>query len=320
MRGKKILVTGSIAYDVLLQYDGSFQDALSGSDLERLSVSFFTPHYARHRGGNAANIAWNLRLLNQQPLIVGTVGNDGGEYLALMEERGISCALVETLRDHVTATAIIGTDSNARQIMFYHPGADAFGSWPTEKLMEERDDIGYAIVGPRNATLMVQAARWYTQAKLPWIFDPGQQLIALSADELLSAVKASSGVIVNTYEWQLLSDRTKLTVDDFLSVNPLLVVTKAEEGMTIYARDEKSVTVKACAVEKVVNPTGAGDALRAGFLSGLVSGWTLEQCGQLGAAIASFVVEQEGTLLDNLTSEDLESRVLQNYGVRLPKM
>ncbi len=316
----KFLVTGSIAYDVLLQYDGSFKDALTGTDLERLSVSFFSPHYARHHGGNAANIAWNLRILNQQSLIVGTVGNDGGEYIALLEDRGIPCTYVEKLDTHVTATAIIGTDSNERQIMFYHPGADAHGSWPAETLMQERDDIAYAIVGPRNAALMVQAAHWYAKAKLPWIFDPGQQLIALSADELLSAVKTSQGVIVNTYEWQLFCDRTKLTVDAFLQVNPLLVITEAEKGMSIHSRTEGTVKVKACAVEKVINPTGAGDALRAGFITGLASGWSLEQCGRLGAAIASFVVEQEGTLLNNLTSEDLESRVLQNYGVKLPKM
>lgn len=314
----RFLVTGSIAYDVLLQYDGSFKDALTGSDLERLSVSFFTPHYARHHGGNAANIAWNLRILNQQSLIVGTVGSDGGEYIALLQDRGIPCIYVEKLDHHVTATAIIGTDTRERQIMFYHPGADAFGSWPSERLVEERDDIAYAIVGPRNAAIMVQAAHWYTQAKLPWIFDPGQQLIALSADELLFAVKTSNAVIVNAYEWQLLCDRTKLTVDTFLQVNPLLVITEAEEGMTIHSRTEGIVKVKACSVENVLNPTGAGDALRAGFMTGLASGWSLEQCGRVGATLASFVVEQEGTLLSDITVEDLQSRAMQTYGEELP--
>src|SRR3989338_7416263 len=114
----KILVTGSIAYDILLQYDGSFKDAINGANLDALSVSFFSPHYARHHGGTASNIAWNLRLVDQEPLLIGTVGKDGGEYLALLEERGVRCDRVQTLEKHVTATAIIGTDSAERQIAF----------------------------------------------------------------------------------------------------------------------------------------------------------------------------------------------------------
>lgn len=314
---KKILVTGSIAYDVLLSYDGSFAAALKGADMDHLSVSFFSPHYARHHGGNAANIAWNLRLLGQSPLIVGTVGNDGGEYTALLEERGIPCSYVQKLPEHATATAIIGTDDQERQIMFYHPGADAHGSWPDKKLMDERDDVAYAIVSPRNAVLMMEAARFYTAAKLPWIFDPGQQLIALSADELLWSVTNSNGVVVNDYEWGQLSERTKLSTDAFLKINPLLVVTHGEKGLTIHSRGKKH-SIPACGIDQLVNPTGAGDALRAGLLTGLVVGWELPEAGMLGASLASFVVEQEGTLLEDVDMDEVRERARQTYGQELP--
>lgn len=314
----KILVTGSIAYDVLLQYDGSFKDALSGSDLNALSVSFFSPHYARHHGGTASNIAWNLRLLNQEPMLVGTVGKDGGAYLTLLKERGVSVENVEMMEKHVTSTAIIGTDSSARQIAFFHPGADAHGHWPD--LKDDREDIVWAIVGARNATLMIEAGRWLAAQKIPWIFDPAQQIIGMSKDDLLHGVKTSSAVFANAYEWSVLSEKTGLSVDDLLKINPLLVITQGEEGLTIHSRKERTIGLKACTPEKMINPTGAGDALRAGFLTGLSTGWTLKQCGMLGASMGSFVVEQEGTLIDFLDVKDVWSRAERTYGEALPEL
>ncbi len=312
----KILVTGSIAYDVLLQYDGSFKDALKGSDLEKLSVSFFSPHYARHHGGTAANIAWNLRLLQQEPMLVGTVGKDGGEYLALLEERGVLCDRVETLEKHVTATAIIGTDSAERQIAFFHPGADAHGSWPD--LSDDREDIAWAIVGARNAELIMEAGRWLARARLPWIFDPAQQIIGLGETDLVTGIKTSSCVIANAYEWSLLSEKTGMSVEDVLKMNPLLIVTQGEDGMIIHSRKEGAIELAACKPDNVVNPTGAGDSLRAGLLTGLSKGWTLKQCGMLGASLASFVVEQEGTLIDFLDINDVMGRAETTYGETLP--
>ena len=315
---KQILVTGSIAYDVMLQYAGSFTDALKGTDLETLSVSFFSPHYAKHHGGTGANISWNLRLLNQEPLLVGTVGQDGGEYLALLQERGVAVDHVETLQKHVTATAIIGTDSSERQIAFFHPGADAHGHWPD--LTDDREDIVWGIVSPRNPVLMVQAGKSLNALKIPWMFDPGQLVIGLSKEELLMMVKTSSAVIVNEYEWSLLSEKIGTTIESVLTMNPLLIITLGEHGVAIHSRKDGKIILPACKPEKVVNPTGAGDALRAGFLTGLSAGWTLAQCGQLGASIASFVVEQEGTLIDFLDMNDVLGRAEVTYGEALPEL
>ncbi len=314
----KILVTGSIAYDVLLQYDGSFKDAIGGADLESLSVSFFSPHYARHHGGTGANIAWNLRLLNQVPLLVGTVGSDGGEYLALMEERGIATGRIETLPRHVTATAIIGTDSRERQIAFFHPGADAHGSWPD--ISDDREDIAWGIVSPRNGVLMMEAVRACAKQKIPWMFDPGQLIIGLGAEDLVRGIKTSSATIVNEYEWSLLSEKAGMSVDDVLKINPLLIITQGENGMTIHSKKEGMITLPACKAEKLVNPTGAGDALRAGFLTGLAAGWSLKHCGMLGASMGSFVVEQEGTLIDFLDAKDVWNRAERAYAEALPAL
>src|SRR3989344_4239911 len=207
----KILVTGSKAYDVLLGYDGSFADAIDPTALNRLSVSFFSPHFARHHGGTGANIAWNLKLLGGDPLLVSTVGSDGGEYLALLEERGVSTKFLEKREDSVTATAIIGTDTSERQIAFFHPGADAKGVWPN--LQDHREDIAHAIISPRNPILMMEGAHWCEKYKVPFLFDPGQLIIGLSADELMFGVRSGAGVIANEYEWGLLSEKLRLSTD-----------------------------------------------------------------------------------------------------------
>lgn len=313
----KILVTGSIAYDLLLTYDGSFADAIDPLKLDQLSLAFVTPHFAKHHGGTGANIAWNLRLLNQSPLLVGTVGSDGGSYTSLLKERGIPIDHVESLGAYATSTALIATDSKERQITFYHPGADSQGTWP--ELSNEREDIAYSIVSPRDARLMLEAMQWCEGFAVPYVFDPGQQVLAFSEDELHRAIRGSKGVIANDYEWSLLSERTHLSISEFLSVAPFLVVTHADEGLTLYAPEGEKV-LPACKAEKVVNPTGAGDGLRAGLLTGLAAKWPLPKAAQLGAALASFVVEQEGTLIDRVDLNEVLGRAEVTYGEPLPTL
>ena len=312
---QKILVSGSIAYDVLLGYDGSFADAITASGVEKLSVSFFSPHYSRHHGGTASNIAWNLRLLGQDPLMVGTVGSDGGEYLELLRDRKIDTRLIEVLPNHVTATAIIGTDSAERQIAFFHPGADAHGTW--KDIADDREDIAYAIISPRNASLMMEAVRWCRQYKIPYVFDPGQQIISLSRDEILSSIRGSYSVIVNSYEWDLLQERTGRTPESVLKDAEALVITRGEKGVELYTKEGHEV-LKACTPEKVLNPTGAGDAFRAGFLTGLLLKWSFSDCCKLGASMGSFVVEEQGTLLDRLDIDEVRNRAELAYGKPLP--
>ncbi len=315
----RILITGSTAYDVLLGYDDSFISGINPDSLKNLSVSYTCGAYARHHGGTGANISWNLALLGQSPLLVSTVGSDGGEYAALLREKGVDTTYLEQLDSHVTATAIIGTDNASRQIVFFHPGADGSGSWPSQKLADDRDDLAYALVGARNPGLMMEGVRWCKEWKVPLLFDPGQLIIALSKADLLLAIGASKGVICNAYEWSLLSEKTGLSTDGVLKHAEYLIVTHGGEGLTVFTRVGEHV-LPACTIEKLVNPTGAGDALRGGILTGLALGWTLPQSCQLGAAVASFVVEQEGTLLDALDLDEVFSRAEAAYGEKLPRL
>lgn len=308
---KKILITGSIAYDVLLSYEGSFADAIDPKNMQNLSLSFFSPRFARHHGGTAANIAWNLKLLGGEPLVVGTVGSDGGAYRALLAERGISVGYIQELADHVTATAIIGTDRDERQIAFFHPGADAHGAWPD--LAEERDDLAYAIVSARDTQQMTAGIAWCARVKVPVFFDPGQQIIAFSPDELRRCARMSAGVIVNDYEWSLFREALKLNEETALALIPLAIITHGEKGVTVL-RKEGRIDLPACTPERVLDPTGAGDAFRGGFLTGLLRGWDMADACKLGAAMGSKVIEQEGALMNAIDFDELQERMGRAYG------
>jgi len=309
----KILITGSIAFDLLLHCETSFADALQGSALEELSVSFVAPHFERHHGGTGANIAWTLKLLGDEPLIVGTVGEDGGSYLALLKERGIDVEHVAQLSGKVTATAIVSTDDHERQIAFYHPGADAAGSWPD--LAGEREDIAWAVISARDIRLMVEAIAWCEAQKLPFLFDPGQQVMSFSDAELKRAVKSASGIVVNAFEISLLSERLRQSEEDIAKTVPFLIITHGEKGFALFwERGAQTKFFPACRAEQVVNPTGAGDAFRSGLLHGIVSGWELPQAAMLGASVASFVVEQRGTLLNRLDLDAVQERAQVAYG------
>ncbi len=311
----KFLVHGSIAYDLLLGFEGSFAEAIDPKSLNKLSVSFFAPRLKRHHGGTAANIAWNLRLLGGDPLLVGSVGDDGGPYLALLEERGIPVGRVQKFENAVTATAIIGTDNGGRQIAFFHPGADQQGELPD--LADDRDDIAFGIISPRDMGFMLKAADQCAKLKIRYLFDPGQQSHRFSQDEFRRAVSDSAGIVVNEYEWELSSKALGWSEKKVIEECGLLVITLAEKGVRLVTAKE-DVTVPACPAE-VVNPTGAGDALRAGLLMGMGAKWSLRDSGRLGAIMGALVVAQEGTLLDSLDKDVVQAKALETYGEKLPK-
>jgi adenosine kinase len=311
----RILVTGSAAYDLLLSYDGAFADAFKGG--KDASLAFVTPHFARHHGGTGVNAAWNLQLLGADPLLVATVGQDGGPYRALLEERGIDTAYLEQVEKAMTSTAIITTDNRERQITFFHPGADALGSWPD--LSEERDDVACALVAPREERVMLQATDWCRTYGVPFYFDPGQRLHSFADGDLDCALHGSAGVFCNEAEWAVLSGRLGVTERSVLERTGCLIVTRGEKGASIFT-DEGALDIPACPPDQTVNPTGAGDGFRAGFLTGIAAGWSLVDASRLACSAASFIVEIEGTLLDTLDREAVWQRASETYGEELPSL
>lgn len=311
----RFLISGSIAFDLLLSHDGSFLSGIDRTNLEKLSVNYLAQGFKRHHGGTAANIGWNLALLGHTPKLVSAVGIDGTEYVELLRERGVNIDRVDRIKDAITATAIIATDGSERQISFFHPGADAFGTFPD--LTDEREHLSYAIMAPRNPVLMLQGAEECRKQKIPYLFDPGQVVHAFGADELRRAVAGGAGLVVNEYEWSLASNKMGYKEMDVVKACGLLVITLGENGIRLVTQHD-DVHVPACRAERLVNPTGAGDAVRAGLLVGLSSGWSLTDTGRLAAILGCIVVEQEGTLLERLDVEEVQGRAEVNYGARLP--
>lgn len=310
----RFLVNGSIAFDLLLNHEGSFLTGLDASNLETLSVNYLAQGFVKHHGGTAANISWHLALLGHTPFALGAVGSDGLEYLAMLQARGVDVTLVESRTDSMTATAVIATDASERQISFFHPGADGLSSLPD---LSKIKGVTYAIMSPRNPLLMLEGAAACAHARIPYLFDPGQVVHAFSGDELRRVVSASAGLIVNEYEWGLASSKLGWNETETVAASGLLIRTLGEKGIEFHTKQGKT-HVPACPTQKLVNPTGAGDAARAGLLHGLAHGWSLEDSGRLGAVLGCMVVEQEGTLLDRLDPQQIQERSEKAFGVRLP--
>ncbi|MBI2523962.1 hypothetical protein HYW11_01970, partial [Candidatus Peregrinibacteria bacterium] len=235
---RTILVTGSLTYDLFFRYEGSFRDG----------VSFVTQHHARAHGGTGANIAWNLHFLHQEPLLVGTVGHDGEPYCKMLQERGIPTTHVEVLRDHATSTAVIATDSGERQITFFHPGADAHGSWPVSQL--DPSAISCAIAAPRDVRVTMEALAWCHRHHIPCIFDPGQNMLCFTTADLWEGLTLSTGLVVNAFEWETLTSLLQTSLEGILSKVSWVIITRGAEGCSVHTREE-SATLPACPVTTV---------------------------------------------------------------------
>lgn len=311
-----ILVTGTIAYDHLMNYPKTLLSELREViENDVLSVSFEPNRYERRHGGTGANIAWNVALLGGNAMLVANVGTDGKEYVELLQERGIDTTYVQEKETANTATGVCLSDPKGHQIWFFYRGADTVGHWPE---INTEDAPAYAIIGARHHIHMLEALEWCSANNVPSLFDPGQEILRFTPDELRRGAELASGTIMNEFEWMEFSKRANITAEEIIQTASYLIITKGEEGYTIVTK-EGSADYPRCNCDNPINPTGAGDAFRAGLVHGLTSNWSLEEASKLGAAIASFVVEQEGTHLPELNRSFVQARIKEAYGSELPK-
>ena len=285
------LICGSLAFDTIATFPGRFSQQIMPDQLHILNVSFLVPTLRREFGGCAGNIAYSLSQLGGQPLVMATVGTDGTEYLQRVASWGASTALIRTVADTHTAQAIIITDTDNNQITAFHPGAMQSAHLTA---VPPDSDIRVAIIAPDGRDAMLQHAAQLAQAKIPFIFDPGQGLPMFDGVELRSFVEQASWVAVNDYEAQMLCERTGQTLES-LSRSHLrgIVVTLGAEGCDLW-QDGVRVRVPGLAAETVVDPTGCGDAFRAALLHGIEQGWPLERCVQLGNQVGAIKVACRG--------------------------
>ena len=284
------LICGSMAFDTIMSFHGRFSEALLADQLHKINVAFLVPGIRREFGGCAGNIAYNLKLLNGDPLIMATVGMDGTPYMERLDKLGISRRCIRTIDDAYTAQAFITTDADNNQITAFHPGA-MMQAHTTR--VQARPDIKLGIISPDGRDAMLQHAQQFKAAGIPFVFDPGQGLPMFDGRELAAFIDQATWVTVNDYEGKMLCERTGWNSAEISRRVQGLVVTLGAEGCEVWVDGEKTVVppVKAAAV---VDPTGCGDAWRGALLHGLEQGWSLARCAELGNKVGAIKIASRG--------------------------
>jgi adenosine kinase len=307
----EIVLTGSVAFDYLMTFPGYFKDHILADRLESLSLSFLVESMTRLRGGVAPNIAYTLALLGQKPRLFATVGEDFEEYRAWLELKGVDTTWARVIPGEYTASFFVNTDRAHSQIASFYPGAMSKAvSLPLHDLEGERPDL--VVVSPNDPAAMDLYVRECQELDLPYIYDPSQQIVRLSAEELRRGLLGAAAVFVNEYEFALIQKATGLQIADLLQAVGFLVVTEGKKGASIYT-SEAHLRVPAAHTDQIVDPTGVGDAFRGGFLAGLALGLDYETCGQMGSLAATYCLEHRGTQGHSFTPEEFVSRYGQNF-------
>jgi adenosine kinase len=275
-----------------------------------LNVSFLVPRMRREFGGCAGNIAYNLKLLGGSPVPMGTVGKDFGPYAQWMDECGIDRTHVTVIDDAFTGQAFVTTDLDDNQITAFHPGAMGFSHLSK---VGDVADVSIGIVSPDGREGMIEHAGQFAAAGIPFVFDPGQQLPMFDADELRRFIGQATWLASNDYEWELIAERTGMTVDDALEQLEAVVTTRGKEGSTIYTRGGQ-VDVPVVPVAEAKDPTGCGDAYRAGLLYGLANKLDWQTTGQIASLIGAMKIAEHGTQNHRFTIGQFRRRYRDEFG------
>lgn len=307
-----IYVSGSIAYDRIMNFPDKFNNHILPDKLHILNVCFLVNDLQEKFGGTAGNIAYSLALLQERPEVLASVGNDFGRYEQWFRELGIKLDSIVKIEDVPTASAYITTDEADNQITAFNPGAMAY---PTHHYIQNLDTQGsLAIVAPGNLEDMQVYPSKYREWGIPYIFDPGQNIPAFSGEQLREMISGSSALIANDYELSLILQSTGLSQEALLEMTGLTVTTLGEAGARIEKNDGTDFRISAAQIESPKDPTGAGDAFRAGFIKGLIQNRTLKEAAQMGATSASFCVECFGTQAHSFTLGQFWDRYEASFG------
>ncbi len=306
----QIIVTGSIAYDYLMSFPGSFSEHLLEGHLDRVSLSFLVDSMDKRRGGCAPNIAYTLALLGERPRLMGTAGQDFDEYRAWLEAAGVDTSLVRQVTGKFTASFFCSTDKDGNQIASFYTGAMAHAG---ELSFRAAGPCDLAIVSPNDPGAMVQYAAECRTLGIPYIFDPSQQVARLNGEELRAGVAGAEILICNDYEFALIREKTGMNEADMLAHARALVVTRGERGSSIL-RPSGTIDIPAVPPRQIVDPTGVGDAFRGGFMKGLATGAGLEVCGRLGSVAAAYALEHLGGSSHAYTIEEFLQRYAETFG------
>jgi adenosine kinase len=304
------LICGSVAYDTILVFPDRFKAHILPDKLHILNVSFLVPEMRREFGGCAANIAYGLSLLGDLGVPMAAAGHDFGPYREHLIANRIPNDYIAELPDAFTAQAYITTDLDDNQITAFHPGAMQYAH--RNKVSSVAAEIAVGIVAPDGRQAMIEHAEQFAAAKIPFIFDPGQGLPMFGADELKIFMGQASWLAVNDYEWSLLQEKTGFTIAEVMDRVDALVVTRAAEGSVIYAKG-RTYTIPAASPRAVVDPTGCGDAYRAGLIHGLLRGLDWNTTGRVASLMGAIKIESRGPQNHRFTRPEFEQRYQENF-------
>jgi len=309
----QIVVSGSLAYDQIMDFPGKFADHILPDQIHQLNLSFTLRRLRSSFGGTAGNIAYNLALLQEKPTILGVVGSDFLNYRLWLEKKGLDLSRLGVDKKSLTAAAYIMTDQVDNQITGFYPGPQ-LANYP--KQAARLKNINLAIIAPEDKKRMLAYAAIYQENKVPYIFDPGQMVITFSAIELRRVIKGARVLIGNDYEISLIAKNLNLDLLSLAGLVEILVITQGSRGSEIY-QGAKKIKIKPAKPKNTSDPTGAGDAYRAGLIKGLINGYNLKICGQLAGLVSVYTVEKYGTQTHTFSLKDLRSRYQQNFQEKL---
>jgi adenosine kinase len=284
------LICGSLAFDTIMVFQDQFKNHILPDQIHKLSVAFYVPEMRREFGGTAGNIAYNLQLLEGNPLMMATVGEDFAPYTNWLNKNNLITHHVKKIANSFTAQAFITTDIDDNQITAFHPGAMIESH---QNSVKDAQDVTLAIIAPDGRDGMFQHAQECFDAEIPFLFDPGQGLPMFNGDELLHFIEMATYLAVNDYESQVIQDKTGLNLEQLASKVKALIVTLGGQGSHIYT-DGQRFEIACVKADKIVDPTGCGDAYRAGLLYGIANGWDWPTCGRLASTMGAIKIASRG--------------------------
>lgn len=307
----KFFITGSIAFDYLMTFPGYFKDHILPERLDSISLSFLVDTMHRQNGGVAPNIAYTLALLGEKPYVVGTVGEDFESYRTWLDSKGVQTQFAKVISGLFTASFFVNTDLSNAQIASFYTGAMARAAEISIKdLGAEKSDI--VIISPNDPLAMDQYVKECQQLKIPYIYDPSQQLARVKSEDICRGVAGTHSLFVNDYEFELLQKHTCMKPEEILKNVKFAVVTRGKDGATIYTPDGE-YQVASVPPQAILDPTGVGDAFRGGFLKGYSMGLDWVTCGQMGTLAATYCLEQRGTQNHSYTPAEFVARYRKHF-------
>jgi adenosine kinase len=309
----KVIVAGSVAYDRIMDYPGLFADSFIADKMHSLNISFQVDRLSVEFGGTAGNVAYSLALLGEEPEIIATVGADFSQYRSHLLVTGVDPSTLREVEGELTASAFVITDKADNQIAAFHMGAAAH---PYDRPVET-EGRALAIVSPGSIPDMMALPPFFRRQGLRYLYDPGQAIPALTPEALKDGINGAHILFASDYELTMIMRKTGLTQEQLLQMTPTMVITFGGDGSHVFTKDGE-IKVAATQAKALLDPTGAGDAYRAGFIKGMFWGLPMPSCAQVASCVAAYAVESYGTQTHKFTLAQLSERYFSVYGEKLP--